>query len=162
MASRSIIALAMIGLVGAISAAKTLAGQDGAAPRTEIAETYVSLEVRPIGWPTDAQSPVLGTEPSRVNHAEVTTSTQAQQTPTMAVSVASQKTNTPATAFARNPSNQAVETTLVTGSRIPQKAAPLARIMNTAFPLYVIDRQTIERSGASSVAQVLRTQGFAH
>src|SRR2546422_144636 len=48
--------------------------------------------------------------------------------------------------------------TVVTGSLIPQKVK-LNRIPVTSSPVIIIGRQDIERSGGSTVAEVLRRQG---
>jgi outer membrane cobalamin receptor len=50
------------------------------------------------------------------------------------------------------------EKVLITGSLIPQKVKP-NRIPVTASNVIIIGQKEIERSGASSVAEVLRRQG---
>jgi len=50
------------------------------------------------------------------------------------------------------------EKTLITGSLIPQKVKP-NRIPVTTSPVTIISRADIERSGGSTVAEVLRRQG---
>ena len=52
------------------------------------------------------------------------------------------------------------EKTLITGSLIPQQSKP-NRIPTTTSPVIIIGRQDIERSGASTVAAVLRKQGVS-
>ena len=50
------------------------------------------------------------------------------------------------------------EKVLITGSLIPQKVKP-NRIPVTASTVIIIGQKEIERSGASTVAEVLRRQG---
>jgi hypothetical protein len=50
------------------------------------------------------------------------------------------------------------ETVVITGSLIPQKVKP-DRIPSTASPVIIIGQKEIERSGGSTVAEVLRKQG---
>lgn len=49
---------------------------------------------------------------------------------------------------------------VVTGSLIPRTVRRDGNITDMPFPVYVIDRKQIERSGAASVAQALRMTGF--
>ena len=53
--------------------------------------------------------------------------------------------------------SESEEKTLITGSLIPQKAKP-NRIPVTSSPVIVIDRNDIERSGAVTLAGVLKKQ----
>jgi outer membrane cobalamin receptor len=55
-------------------------------------------------------------------------------------------------------SDGAVETTVVTGSLIPQKINK-GRIPISTSPLYVINEQDIQRSGRVSLAGILRMHG---
>src|SRR5213594_2323585 len=50
------------------------------------------------------------------------------------------------------------EKTVITGSRIPQKTK-VYRIPVTASPVIIIGQNDIERSGASTVTEVLKRQG---
>jgi hypothetical protein len=49
---------------------------------------------------------------------------------------------------------------LVTGSLIPQQVSKTSGPLHTAFPVYVISSEQIQRSGASSVAGVLGSYGM--
>ncbi|SRR6266536_1067668 len=51
------------------------------------------------------------------------------------------------------------ETTVITGSLIPQKVTP-TRIPITSSPVVIISRADIERSGETSLAGVLRKQAL--
>ena|SRR6266545_7871918 len=53
--------------------------------------------------------------------------------------------------------NGGSETTVITGSLIPQKVKP-NRIPVTSSPVIIISRQDIERSGEATLAGVLRKQ----
>lgn len=50
---------------------------------------------------------------------------------------------------------------VVTGSRIPRRATASPNGLVTEMPLVVIDQGRIHRSGAASVAEVLRRTGTA-
>ena len=55
----------------------------------------------------------------------------------------------------------------ITGSHLKRDVRRIGRTVDTPFPTIVIDRQEIDRSGAVSIAEVLRkqtfvTQGFGH
>jgi hypothetical protein len=52
------------------------------------------------------------------------------------------------------------EKVVVTGSLIPRSVRRDGNITDMPFPVYVIDRKQIERSGAASVTQALRMTGF--
>jgi outer membrane cobalamin receptor len=62
---------------------------------------------------------------------------------------------TPANA---DPKNKKVE---VTGSHIKQHVRRIGHTTDAVAPLYVIDRQEIDRSGATTVGDVLRRVTFA-
>ena len=47
---------------------------------------------------------------------------------------------------------------IITGSNIPQKISKLDRTPLTASPVVIIDRQAIDRTGATTVAGVLSKQ----
>ena len=54
--------------------------------------------------------------------------------------------------------SESEEKTVITGSLIPQQAKP-NRIPVTTSPVIIIGRQDIERSGASSLVEVLKRHG---
>jgi outer membrane cobalamin receptor len=58
----------------------------------------------------------------------------------------------------QKPEDQLVE---ITGSHIPKQVRRIGRTTDSVQPLYVIDRTEIKRSGATTVADVLRTVPFA-
>ena len=68
-------------------------------------------------------------------------------------------------AVAETPSTAKPEKTRmeVTGSRITQEVRRIGRTTDTISPVFVIDRKEIERSGATSVAALIRARvPFAH
>ena len=50
---------------------------------------------------------------------------------------------------------------LVTGSLIPREVSRSTGVLDTPFHVYIIDSQQIQRSGATSVAAVLRSYGMS-
>jgi hypothetical protein len=52
------------------------------------------------------------------------------------------------------------EKVLVTGSLIPRTVSRSSGALDTTFPVYVIDGQRIQRSGAVNVAGVLKRSGI--
>lgn len=66
-------------------------------------------------------------------------------------------------AKAKAPSKAAVITpkVVVTGTRIPRQVKGAGNIRETTSPVYIVDRKEIERTGAMTVADVLRRLPFA-
>jgi outer membrane cobalamin receptor len=50
---------------------------------------------------------------------------------------------------------------VVTGTRIPRQIKETGHIRETTSPVYIVDRKEIERTGAMTVADVLRRLPFA-
>lgn len=50
---------------------------------------------------------------------------------------------------------------VVTGTRIPREVKGAGHIRETTSPVYIVDRMEIERTGAMTVADVLRRLPFA-
>ena len=60
------------------------------------------------------------------------------------------------------PSSKTDQRQVVTGSQLPVKIERYGRTADTISPVYILDREDLERSGAASVGEVLRRLPFAH
>ena len=60
-----------------------------------------------------------------------------------------------ASSVTRPEAGKSLELVDITGSRIPQPSDRLGRIPATAYPLYVVTREDIERTGATDTGNAL-------
>jgi hypothetical protein len=71
-----------------------------------------------------------------------------------------QKTSTPEQSKAKSEAPQKESQVAVTGSYIKRDVRRNGVVTDTASPMFVLDHQAIETSGASDLSQVLLRRGF--